>query len=207
MSNLIELGYYDDAMSGDMDEDGGDGALGFDEMGASPLALFRRGRRPQRARVARPGLPVVGSQIAAYNRLLQTPRGGVGTREPGIRETVAGSAVVTMSTAGAVNTAQAVITPYKRMKPTRLIVGYAATGTPGVLVLATTAFVSDRNQFGNATGIDINAAFASNATFAAINWDVIDPQTPLQINLQTSGNLGAASTITQSFVLFGIAHN
>ena len=198
----LALGYYDDQLSG-MEDDAGEGAMGYDdEMGLS-LPFF--GRRRAAAPLPR-RRPVVGSQVAAYNRLLAPPPGGAGARLPGIRETIAGSAVVSFA-AAAVGNATVNIVPYKRMKPTRLIVGYVATGTPGVIVQLLSALIGDRNQLGGSGPIDINAAFNLAATFVSINWDVIDPAVPLVLTLQTNAALAAASSITQSIAVYGINHN
>lgn len=217
------MGYYDD------DDDtasgyGGDGgdAMGFNLASMLQSALRGGGRRrpaPARPQYAQPpqprrtinpfggrgAAPQIGSAYNAYANLLSLPPGGAGMQNPGVRETTIGTTPVTFNTATTSNTMT--FTVYKRFKPLRLIMNQAITGAPGVLVVATAAMIADRNQLGGSGQVEVTAAFSPTATFSAINWDIIDPATPLVITMVTTAAAAAMTSIVQSAVLYGVNLN
>jgi hypothetical protein len=194
MQELIELGYEDD--------DDNEVEVGYvDELG-----FFRpkkRKAKPRRMALRAPS--PVGAAVPAVRRLLATPPGGPGTQgSAAVVETLCGASAIVTFPAAAVGAATVLIPVYKRTKPTRMLVGYTFTGTPGVLVTCTAAMNAGRNQLGGGGAVDVVNAWGPTNTYVKLNWEVIDPTQPLQLSIITSGALAAGSSQTLSFQLYGI---
>lgn len=103
-------------------------------------------------------------------------------------------------------TATIVVTPFKPVKPVRLIVDVAIVGAPGASVLLTNASVGDRNQLAGAGGVPVSA-YGPTATLARLSWDIILPQLPLVMTFATTAVPAAATSITVSPALYVLTMN
>lgn len=93
------------------------------------------------------------------------------------------------------------LTPYKAVKPMRLIISQNVVGAPGALAVMTNASVGDRNQLAGPGGVPIDG-FAANATFSAINWDIIIPSVPLILQFASTATPAANTSITFSVICY-----
>lgn len=202
IDDIIALGGLDD----DDDEDPGVGAVSLRNIKA--LARRAQGRpaiRPPARRRAfatmpqlmPPGFAPPPPQAAQLSNMLwdAASYSGIRPQQGGRIEQLGGAPSFFTFGPATAQTVAIVVTPFKPVKPVRLMVSVTIVGAPGADVLLSNAAIGDRNQLAGAGGVPV-ASYANNATLARLSWDVILPQLPLVLTFVTTAVPAVATSIT-----------
>lgn len=204
------------AMSGFDDDDDADPGVGAINLRNIKNALTRRAtgkpaRRPggfsfasaARPRVVQPtqylppSFPAPTPQTAQLSNMLwdAASYSGIRPQQGGRIEQLGGAPSFFTFGPATAQTATITVTPFKPVKPVRLMVSVTIVGAPGADVLLTNAAIGDRNQLAGAGGVPV-AAYGPTATLARLSWDIILPQLPLVLTFATTAVPAAATSIT-----------
>lgn len=160
----------------------------FQRRAAAPAAYFPA-PRPQAYQPA-PQAAQLSNMLwdaASYSGIRQQPGGRI--------EQLGGAPSFFTFGPATAQTTTITVTPFKPVKPVRLMVSVTIVGAPGADVLLTNAAIGDRNQLAGAGGVPV-AAYGPTATLARLSWDIILPQLPLVLTFATTAVPAAMTSIT-----------
>lgn len=198
INDILAMGAFDD----DDDEDPGVGAINM-----KALARRMTGKPARRPVARRPvfapaqlmprGFAPPPPQATQLSNMLwdAASYSGIRPQQGGRIEQLGGAPSFFTFGPATAQTVAIVVTPFKPVKPVRLMVSVTIVGAPGADVLLTSAAIGDRNQLAGAGGVPV-ASYANNATLARLSWDIILPQLPLILTFATTAVPAAATSIT-----------